>query len=162
MTDRRDIRTLALQALYQLDARPDDARDEVQASVNDAPVDAKGREKAMAMAAAAWEAREQADNLSAELAPDWLPMRQPAIDRAIIRLAHYEMFSGTTPGKVAVNEAIELAKQFSTERSPAFINGVLDKMLKRLQVSGSVRASDASTGDMWLNDAIGNTSPRIE
>ena len=49
-----------------------------------------------------------------------------------MRLAHFEMTSGRTPPKVAVNEAVELAKSFSTERSPAFINGLLGKVLKRV------------------------------
>ncbi len=47
------------------------------------------------------------------------------MDRAILRLAHYEIVSGVTPAKVAVNEAVELASLFSTEKSPSFINGLL-------------------------------------
>ena len=52
---------------------------------------------------------------------------------------HYEMTSGTTPPKVTINKAIELAKEFSTEKSPLFINGVLDKIYKlrfRPEVAG--------------------------
>ncbi|MBZ0172227.1 MAG: transcription antitermination protein NusB, partial [Phycisphaerales bacterium] len=66
------------------------------------------------------------------LAPDWPPRRQAAIDRAILRLGHFEMVSGRTPPKVVVNESVELAKAFSTDRSPAFINGLLGKVLKRV------------------------------
>ena len=65
-----------------------------------------------------------------ELAPYWPTHRQAAVDRAILRLAHYEMMSGQTPPKVVVNEAVELAKRFSTERSPSFVNALLDKVLK--------------------------------
>jgi transcription antitermination protein NusB len=52
------------------------------------------------------------------------------VDRNIIRLAIHEITSGQTPPKVAIDEAIELAKTFSTENSPSFVNGVLDAVLK--------------------------------
>jgi len=141
-SETRTIRRLALQALYQLDARARDTdeadRQVIRESLLDEqpgadPVAAAERaDKALALAVGAWEARESADDLVRELAPTWPPERQPAIDRAIMRLAHYEMTSDAAPPKVAVNEAIELAKRYSTERSPAFLNGILDKALKRL------------------------------
>jgi hypothetical protein len=52
------------------------------------------------------------------------------MDRNIIRLCWYEMTRGSVPPKAAINEAIELAKQFGTERSAAFLNGVLDRMMR--------------------------------
>jgi N utilization substance protein B len=54
------------------------------------------------------------------------------VDRAILRLAHFEMTSGKTAPKIVVNEAVELAKRYSTERSPSFINALLDKVLKEV------------------------------
>ena len=89
-------------------------------------------DRALELAMSAYRDRVAADGALKELAPTWPAHRQPAVDRAIIRLAHYEMTSGRTNAKVAVNEAVELAKMYSTERSPAFINGVLDKILKRV------------------------------
>jgi len=133
----RRVRRLALQALYQLDARDGD-EPAVRESLLTARADQKEPytdedvERAMTLASAAWVSRARADRAVEALAPGWPASRQPAIDRAILRLAHHEMTSGLTPPKVAVNEAIELAKIFSTERSPAFINGVLDKILKSL------------------------------
>ena len=62
--------------------------------------------------------------------PQWPPRRQPGVDRSLIRLAIYEMTSTDTPPRVVLDEAIELAKEFSTEQSPAFVNGVLDAVLK--------------------------------
>ena len=137
-SEHRIVRRLALQAMYQLDARSTLDADEIRQSlIGEQPgVDestAQGRaDRAMTLAQDAFKARQAADDLVRELAPTWPPERQPAIDRAIMRLAHYEMTSGVTPPKVAVNEAIELAKRFSTENSPAFINGLLDKALKRV------------------------------
>ncbi len=68
----------------------------------------------------------------AALAPEWPTYRQPVVDRNILRLAYFEIESGQTPPKVAINEAVELAREFSTQKSPAFVNGVLDKIMRNL------------------------------
>lgn len=73
------------------------------------------------------------DALAAQLSENWRTERLAAIDRSILRLAIHEMRSGT-PAKVAINEALELAKKFSSEDAPAFLNGILDAALKTLQV----------------------------
>jgi N utilization substance protein B len=80
----------------------------------------------------AWEYRKQSDAWIERLAPQWPPRRQPSVDRNLLRLALWELTGRDTPPKVVVDEAIELAKQYSTEGSPAFINGVLDSVLKEL------------------------------
>ena len=72
--------------------------------------------------------KDLADETVAPLTPDWPTHRQPLIDRNILRLAYYEITSGKTPPIVAIDEAIELAKEFGTPESPAFINGVLHKI----------------------------------
>jgi 6,7-dimethyl-8-ribityllumazine synthase len=84
------------------------------------------------LARGAYDGRAEADELMRELAPDWPPERQPTVDRCILRLAYHEMVTGRTPPKAAINEAVELAKRFSTDRSPLFVNGVLDKVMRRL------------------------------
>lgn len=88
------------------------------------------RRNALEMASAAWEARLNADQWVERLAPQWPPRRQPGVDRNILRLAIWELTSRSTPSKVVVDEAIELAKDYSTEQSASFINGVLDAILK--------------------------------
>lgn len=155
----RDIRRLAFQALYQLDARgappvpspassaatpralaadADDPTAVLQGMMADAesvddpkytPADVK---KAFLLASAAFADRDRADAFMTEAAPGWPAHRQAAVDRAILRLAHHEMVSGITPPKVAVNEAVELAKTFSTDKSPSFVNGLLDRLLKQV------------------------------
>lgn len=132
MARKRDIRRLAFQALYQLDARAgDEEAVRLFLEAEERPT-ASERDRAMELAVAAWNDRRRADETFAGLAPAWPAHRQAAVDRAILRLAHHEMTSGRTPPKVAVNEAVELAKSFSTERSPSFINGLLDKVLRSL------------------------------
>lgn len=171
MASRRTIRELALQLLYLIDARRDDADEAVTFASAQAPLadeelvtaerlfDDEQRATAEAMARGAWAMHVQADDIATELAPGWPTSRQPAVDRAILRLAWYEMASATTPAKAAINEAVELAKRFSTDRSPAFINGVLDKMMRRLDDPSvaplpSTPTSTAVPDDAWLDDAI--------
>ncbi len=137
MATPRDIRRLAFQALFQFDARGEQDAQAVRAAVEALSEESKEsytegeKEKAFELASGAYGARREADEASRELAPTWPAHRQPAVDRAIIRLAYFEMSSGRISPKIAVNEAVELAKRFSTEKSPAFVNAVLDKALKR-------------------------------
>jgi N utilization substance protein B len=144
MATPREIRRLAFQTLFQLDARGGATPD--AQSIRDSLTNAEGfseneRQKAFDLAAGAFEHRDEADRELETLAPTWPAHRQAAVDRAILRLAHYEMASGKTPPKVAVSEAVELAKEFSTDRSPAFVNGLLDKVLKRVQGESSTAGS---------------------
>lgn len=169
MKQREDIRRLAMQVLYQIDITGEADAQVLLANLDqehDAPA---VRTAAVELAAAAWQAREQADRIVAELAPDWPTHRQPPVDKAILRLAIFEMSSGRTPGRVAINEAIKLAKLYCTEQAPAFINGVLDKAYKRLAPPESPEAEPPETEtpeaepansssndspDDWLEDAV--------
>lgn len=91
------------------------------------------RQAALDLAGGAWEQRQAADRWVERMAPKWPSHRQPPVDRAILRLAVYELINTPTPPKVVIDEAIEMAKQFSTSHSAAFINGVLDAILKEHQ-----------------------------
>jgi N utilization substance protein B len=133
MGTRRDIRELALQALYQMDARGDADLPAVDESVQQAPASQSVRDEAIRLAHDAWNRHAEADRISTELAPAWPTNRQPPVDRSIIRLAWAEMAGGIVPAPIAINEAIELAKLYGSDRSPAFVNGVLDKMARRLR-----------------------------
>jgi len=73
------------------------------------------------------------DEIIAKHCENWRLERLAAIDRAILRLAIHELNAGDTPAKVVLNEAVELAKKFSSEESSAFVNGVLDAVHKSLQ-----------------------------
>jgi N utilization substance protein B len=72
------------------------------------------------------------DQIIDKLADNWRLERLAAIDRSILRLAVYEMRLGATPPKVVIDEALELAKKFSSAESPAFLNGILDAAFKCL------------------------------
>ncbi len=96
-------------------------------------------EAGLALAALAWEFRKEADIDIAKYAKEWPVHRQPMLDRAIMRLAWYELMHGEgrtlanpaeqqgNAGRV-INEAVELAKRFSTEKSGGFVNAILDRI----------------------------------
>jgi transcription antitermination protein NusB len=75
------------------------------------------------------------DAIIVKHADNWRFERLAAIDRAILRLAIHELHGKDTPAKVILNEAVELAKKFSSEESGAFVNGLLDAVHKSLKVN---------------------------
>jgi len=134
MSKKRKARELAMQVLFLWDTNGDNNDLLAAQVVNDGSGDDDVRRDALTMAAAAWNGRAVADEWVVRLAPQWPTRRQPGVDRSILRLAVWELTGGTlTPPKVAIDEAIELAKEFSTEQSPAFVNGVLDAILKEFR-----------------------------
>ncbi len=129
----RLIRRLAFQTLFQLDARGEVDAAYVRESLENAEgFEPRDREKAFELAWGAYQNRKRADEEMLRLAPTWPAHRQAAVDRSILRLAHFELSLLKVSPKVVVSEAVELAKEFSTDKSPAFVNGLLDKVLKRL------------------------------
>ena len=134
-----------MQVLYQIDLNG--AGDDIDRAALVEGVDhehdrAEVCEAAVDLALAAWACRRDADGQVEQLAPDWPTHRQPPVDRAILRLAWYEMTTGHAPIKVAINEAVELAKHFCSENSPPFINGVLDKLAKAMESDPAATAPD--------------------
>jgi N utilization substance protein B len=133
LTNRRKTRELAMQTLFLWDAAGGADPATAEQLLNDGTQDHDVRRDALAMANGTWEQRATIDTWIERLAPDWPPRRQPGVDRNLIRMAVWELTNRDTPPKVVIDEAIELAKQFSTEQSPAFVNGVLDSVLKEKQ-----------------------------
>jgi N utilization substance protein B len=169
---RRDLRRLAMQVLYQLDVtspkhNPGHAptvlpsAEDLAEALDEEHDSLATRKKAAQLALVAWADHEQADEQVTQLSPDWPTHRQPPVDRAILRLAYYEMNSGHAPVKVAINEAVELAKQFGSEQSPPFINGVLDKLARAINAPEPAEPTEPQPAppgdaDAWLDDAKQN------
>ncbi|MBI4577554.1 MAG: transcription antitermination factor NusB [Planctomycetes bacterium] len=131
MRSRTRARELALQVLYQTDLlRREDAQFvEGYVHANQGEEERVG-DFACRLAMGTLQNREAIDRRISELAENWSLPRMAVIDRNILRLAIYEMVHlQDVPPKVAINEAIDLAKKFSTESSGAFVNGVLDRVL---------------------------------
>ena len=137
MPQSRILRQQTLQLLCQFDAGNCDV-----ASITDETFDEETSKttppsaKVISLANKVWGTKDKADETVAPLTPDWPTHRQPLVDRNILRLAYYEITSGITPPIVVINEAIELAKEFGTQESPAFINGVLDKIREQYDANG--------------------------
>ncbi len=74
------------------------------------------------------------DVLVEKLSENWRLDRLAVVDRNILRLAVYELRFGTAPPKVVIDEALELAKKFSSADAPGFLNGVLDAVYKKVEV----------------------------
>lgn len=147
MGSPRDVRRLALLALYQLEATGGSDPASIRETLDDAESLAdeglvmsdpgmtltdRERDRAFKTATAAYANRETADAELGALSTEWRIERMPAMDRAVLRLAHHEITVAGDKPKAAVHEAVELAKQFSTPESPGFVNALLDKVLKRV------------------------------
>ena len=133
MLRKRKTRELAMQALFLWDTNGERDIDLARRILEEGTAEEEIRQAALQTASGAWEQREAIDRRIERLAPQWPPRRQPGVDRNLIRLAVWELTNTDTPPKVVIDEAIEMAKKFSTEQSPAFINGVLDAVLKEHQ-----------------------------
>lgn len=163
----RNIRKVAFQALFQLDARGERDSQAIRDSIDhdqDSGLTVKELDKAFELALGAFGARAAADQEMLALAPTWPSHRQAAVDRAILRLAHFEIVSGKTLPKIAVNEAVELAKEFSTDKSPAFVNGLLDKVLKKyLKEADAAKAAANVLGETAETEAadVESASPPV-
>ena len=152
MLKRRKIRELAMQVLFLWDSQQDANEDVARVIVDENSDDPDIRQLAWDMARGTWEQRATIDPWIERLAPQWPLRRQPGVDRNLLRLAIWELTNTPTPPKVVIDEAIELAKQYSTEQSAAFVNGVLDTVLKEQQKFtsgvevGTERSENPETG----------------
>ncbi len=130
-TDRRRSREMALQVLYQMEHGSAGAEEalELFAANFDAPPRQLDYTRALVLGIA--EHAQEIDQALSEVSRRWKLTRMARVDRNILRLAAYEMLfsQGRVPPKVAINEAVELAKRFGGNDSPSFVNAVLDNLL---------------------------------
>jgi N utilization substance protein B len=132
---RRKARELALQFLYQLEqnAASDPSPFEAEFWARHAVAD-DAREFASGLVHGAKRHQAEIDKRIAQSAEHWDLERMAVVDRNILRLAVYELvFEPGVPGKVTINEAIEIGKKFGTAESSRFINGVLDRIHRELR-----------------------------
>src|SRR6185312_12838634 len=130
MTLRRKSREYALQMLFQWDmGKQDPARIE-QGFWSNARAQKSTRDFANQLFENAAARVAELDPIISTHAMNWRIERISAIDRAILRLAISELRTRGTPAKVVLNEAVELAKKFSSEEAAGFINGILDAVAK--------------------------------
>lgn len=123
-----------MQALYQLDVQGSELLEFLGRFFLENTPDELVRKLASEWTTGTWENLSQCDGLIVASSIKWEISRLSFVDKSILRLGVYQLkFCPDIPPKVVINEAIELAKKFSTTQSPGFVNGVLDAVLKRLK-----------------------------
>jgi N utilization substance protein B len=138
MTRRTRGREIALQVLYQIEQNPGQGAGEVDRFIARRLREPKLCDFAHGLVNGVLEHQPRIDALISEVAENWRLDRMAAIDRNILRLGAYELlYCDDVPAKVAINEALELAKRYSTAQSSRFVNGILD----RLQAAGAAQAA---------------------
>jgi N utilization substance protein B len=133
-----DAREQVLRALYAAEQR------------GAAEPDASGLDgRARQMLQGVWEHRDELDRSLEEAATNWRVERMPVVDRNILRVALYELrYDHETPTSVVIAEAVKRAKEYSTEKSGTFVNGVLSTL------AGSERSSAADDGPVTLPPTV--------
>jgi N utilization substance protein B len=130
---RREGREHALQALYAMELNPVTPREALQLFWESHRSASAPRQFANELLEGVMSHREELDKRIAANSPNWSVSRMSRIDLGIIRLAVYELlFRDDIPRNVTINEAIEIAKKFGSEESPAFVNGILDEIARSL------------------------------
>jgi len=134
MDRRTRARELTMQALYQLDVQGPDVLGQLEWFFRESDMDDFVRSLALDWSNGTWKNLKQCDELIADSTIKWQFTRLSPVDKSILRLSVYQLkFCTDIPPKVVINEAIELAKKYSTDKSPAFVNGVLDAVLKKIE-----------------------------
>jgi transcription antitermination protein NusB len=135
MGSRRKARECALQMLFAADVAEMPADDVVRsywAELGESDLDESAREFATRLAAQTLNNLELLDERIRSRAEHWRISRMAVVDRNILRLAVYEFLYEPTPRTVAINEALEIARRFSTYEATQFINGILDAIKRDL------------------------------
>lgn len=141
---RHKARTRGVDLLFEAEARDADpvdlARQRRSYAAEDDTIPPVG-EFTMSLLEGVADNRDRIDDTIASHLESWSLERLPAVDRAILRIAVWELFYTDVPPVVAVDEAVELAKQLSTDDSPSYVNGVLGRIVT---VAPQVRAAAAA------------------
>lgn len=130
MRKRTLARECALQILYQYDLTGSEEELSFDIFWDDQPADEEVRQFAEKLVRGTLRRLKAIDEIIAKHAENWDLRRMAVVDRNILRLATYELLylAGEIPPKVAINEAVSIAKKFSQEESGKFVNGILDKI----------------------------------
>jgi N utilization substance protein B len=149
MSRRSLARQAAVQILYQDEFNPQRSRDlDRQYILTQVDDDTSLSDLAWWLIDGTRLAKEQLDVEIEAAAEHWSVYRMSAVDRSLIRMAAFECRSGSTPKPVAIDEAIRLAKRFGGKESPAFVNGVLDRLLSDDQRATGKEVGNSPTSDL--------------
>jgi N utilization substance protein B len=123
---RRKARAIALQALYEVNAVGHDMDKVLPRLMEEGGLSGENADFARGLVSGVLKNKKKIDQYIKDFAPAWPVKEIPNVDRNILRLAIFEiLLDNSVPVKVAINEAVELAKTFGSDSSPRFVNGVL-------------------------------------
>ena len=132
MKTRRRARRVTLETLYEFDIANHPPFEVLARRLADHPLESTGIEFARCLIEGVLKHQREMDKLIARYAPEWPLDQMAVIDRNILRMAIFEfLISRDTPVKVAINEAVELAKTYGADSAPRFVNGVLGTLADR-------------------------------
>jgi transcription antitermination protein NusB len=131
LSSRRHSRVIALQVLYEVDTTGHDSADALTRHFADSPTKPDVAEYASRLVTGVLANAATIDAWIAEAAPNWPIEQMPSIDKNVMRVAIYESIldNRSVPVKVAINEAVDLAKTFGSDSSGRFVNGVLGSIV---------------------------------
>lgn len=136
MSRRSRAREVVLQVLYRDDLNPvDDVTGDAEFLHQRLQNDEQLVEFAKTLLFGVRRNRDELDPMLSERADNWSLDRMAATDRNVLRLGAFEMLYADTPPRVAINEAVDLAKRFGSKQSAQFVNGILDRLLQDTQTS---------------------------
>ena len=154
MSRRSRARAIVLQILYQDDLNPTQPEDVKIRFVNSR---LKNNQQLVQFAdqliVGVRQNRDALDEKLSKIADNWRLSRMAATDRNVLRLGAYELLHTDTPPPVVINEAIELARRYGSDQSAQFVNGVLDRLLKRSNNSDTPPSPPQSSTDDSAEDS---------
>jgi len=130
---RRQARQAAMQYLYQFDVQKEKNTEQLEQFLAEFCNDLQARELARQWINGTWQSIEHIDKMIADSCENWEISRISPVDLGNLRLAVFQLLDcPDIPPKVVINEAIELAKLFSSQQAPKFVNGVLDNIQQKI------------------------------
>ncbi|HHU89971.1 MAG TPA: transcription antitermination factor NusB [Clostridiaceae bacterium] len=131
---RKETRENAMKLLYQVQIQKDDIQEQISRFIEEQEITRpQDKEYLLNVVNGVIENAEELDNLISKHAKGWTIHRMPKVDLAIMRLSCFEIkYRNDIPVNVSINEAVELAKKYSSEQSKTFVNGVLGKIFAEL------------------------------
>lgn len=137
MGKRHTGRKIAVQALYQTELRKQSVGEFSDKFLKSIALTDETKEWANLLIHGTWDHLLECDDLIKKYAVGWEFGRINSLDKSILRVAFYELLHSDTPPMIVIDEAIEIAKKYSTEESPKFINGILGQYIKECSPDSS-------------------------
>ncbi len=132
---RRAARELAINVLYQIDVAHIPPQEALETAIENIEIDGVSADFARVLVEGVMEQLAKIDEVLRRLSVGWELQRQPAVDRNILRMAIFEIvYLEGIPASVSINEAVDLAKKYSTAESGRFVNGVLGALAREMNI----------------------------